>query len=303
MIKNSFKTILFTLSIALMPFLINGQASISEGKSLFKTNCASCHAKNMKSKATGPALGGAVERWTADYPLEDLYEWVRNSQALVAAGHPKAVALFNEWNSVMQAAPHLDDQMIESIFLYVDDVFVNGPGGGNNTTTTGSVTEAKSTPTWFYYALFAILAVLALILARITSNLNYIAAAKEGATGYTRKTLWQTLTSKSVIGFALFIAVLLGGYTTVNNATALGRQEGYAPEQPIAFSHATHAGLNQIDCQYCHDGARRSKHSIIPAANTCMNCHRAITVGTKHGTAEITKIFASIGFDQLTISI
>jgi hypothetical protein len=62
-------------------------------------------------------------------------------------------------------------------------------------------------------------------------------------------------------------------------------------------SHATHAGLQKVDCQYCHDGARRSKHSVIPAVNTCMNCHKAIKKGSKYGTAELTKVFASIGYD------
>ncbi|MBT8234187.1 MAG: c-type cytochrome [Saprospiraceae bacterium] len=296
MIKNSFKSILLTLSIAMLPFLMNGQPSIAEGKTLFKNNCASCHAKNMKSKATGPALGGAVERWTADYPIEDLYSWVRNSQKLVSIGHPRAVQLYNEWNkSVMQPAEFLTDDNIASLFLYIDDVFING--GKKQVVNGESVAEVESeTPAWLYYLLFGFLAILALILARITSNLNFIASEKEGGT-YERKTLWQTLTSKSVVGFVLFALVLFGGYTTVNNAVNLGRQEGYAPKQPIEFSHETHAGLNKIDCQYCHDGARRSKHSVIPAANTCMNCHKAITVGSKHGTAEITKIFASIGFN------
>jgi hypothetical protein len=72
------------------------------------------------------------------------------------------------------------------------------------------------------------------------------------------------LTSKGVITFLIFAAIILGAYTTVNKATELGRQEGYAPDQPIKFSHATHAGVNKIDCQYCHDSARRSKHSSIP---------------------------------------
>jgi hypothetical protein len=87
---------------------------------------------------------------------------------------------------------------------------------------------------------------------------------------------------------------------TVNNAINLGRQQGYQPDQPIKFSHATHAGLHKIDCKYCHDGARRSKHSVIPAANTCMNCHKAIEKGSTYGTAELTKIFASIGYDPST---
>ena len=80
----------------------------------------------------------------------------------------------------------------------------------------------------------------------------------------------------------------------------IGYNKGYQPEQPIKFSHATHAGINQIDCQYCHDGARRSKQSIIPATNTCMNCHKAIKVGSQYGTAELTKIFVSAGYDPST---
>lgn len=86
----------------------------------------------------------------------------------------------------------------------------------------------------------------------------------------------------------------------MNNAISLGRQQNYAPKQPIKFSHQTHAGLHKIDCNYCHDGARRSKHSVIPPASTCMNCHKAIKKGSKYGTAEITKIYASIGFDPTT---
>ena len=120
---------------------------------------------------------------------------------------------------------------------------------------------------------------------------------KEGNTPPKRKTLIEILTSAGVVGFLIFAIIVLGGYYTVNNAIMLGRQQGYQPEQPIKFSHVTHAGIHKIDCQYCHDGARRSKHSVIPAANTCMNCHRAIKNGSTYGTAELTKIYASIGYN------
>jgi hypothetical protein len=123
---------------------------------------------------------------------------------------------------------------------------------------------------------------------------------QEGEALPRRKSLVEILTSKGIIAFVIFALVVLGGYTTVNNAIMLGRQQGYQPEQPIKFSHATHAGLQQIDCQYCHDGARRSKHSVIPALNTCMNCHNAIKVGSNYGTAELTKIYAAVGYDPST---
>ena len=285
------------LTIGLMPLLLSADAVMDAGKKLFKNNCAQCHAKNMKSVATGPALGGAEERWS-EYPQEDLYAWIRNSQAMVAKGHPRAVSVYNEYNkSVMQPFPNLTDENIASLLAYINGVAAGVyPPKVAGVAAVGGPEVKKSTPAWLYYALFAFLGFLALLLARIISNLNVIAAAKEG-TAYSQQTLWQTMTSKSVISFALFALVILGGYTTVNNAISLGRQQGYAPEQPIKFSHETHAGLHQIDCQYCHDGARRSKHAVIPAANTCMNCHRAIKVGSSYGTAEISKIYASIGYN------
>jgi cytochrome c553 len=243
-----------------------------------------------------------MDRWS-DYPIEDLYAWIRNSQALVASGHPRANEVYNQYNKVLMTAfPNLTDQNITDLLAYVNGVadgtygtpvVINDPINGENA-------ESKGLGKWVYAALLGFLALLALILARVIGNLNVIAARKDNPDApIERKSILDILTSKGVIGFVLFGLIILGGYTTVNNAVSLGRQQGYAPEQPIKFSHKTHAGLNKIDCQYCHDGARRSKHSVIPATNTCINCHKAITYGSEHGTAEITKIFASIGFDPI----
>lgn len=55
--------------------------------------------------------------------------------------------------------------------------------------------------------------------------------------------------------------------------------QGYEPEQPIAFSHNLHAGELGMDCQYCHFGARRSRHAGVPPASVCMNCHKVVTAG------------------------
>lgn len=74
------------------------------------------------------------------------------------------------------------------------------------------------------------------------------------------------------LGFALLTAA--PNLATVHLP---GNQVGYEPAQPIAFSHRLHAGELQIQCLYCHDGAERSRHAGIPAASTCMNCHRFVT--------------------------
>ena len=288
---------LLLLSILLISPSLNAQeVDLAEGETLFKNYCASCHNKNMRDNLTGPALGEAENNW-ADYPREELYLWIRNSQLMISEGHPRAVELWNEWKpTVMTSFPALTDAQIENILGYISDVYNRvdvtlTPGVGSPTQ------QEAPDNTWLFVGIFAVLAVLAVVLARIISNLNYMAKVNEGGTPPARKTLVEILTSRGVIGFVLFLLIVLGLFSTVDSAINLGRQQGYEPTQPIKFSHATHAGLHQIDCQYCHDGARRSKHSVIPAANTCMNCHRAIKKGSEYGTAELTKIYASIGYD------
>jgi len=53
---------------------------------------------------------------------------------------------------------------------------------------------------------------------------------------------------------------------------------GYAPVQPVPFSHAIHAGQLAIDCRYCHVGVDKGPASTVPTAQTCMNCHNQIKV-------------------------
>jgi cytochrome c2 len=91
-----------------------------KGKDLFKNNCATCHNRDMKSNLTGPALGGVQERWAA-YPRSDLYQWIRNSQALIDAEHPRAQELWNKWKPViMTPSSSLKDEDIEAILAYVE---------------------------------------------------------------------------------------------------------------------------------------------------------------------------------------
>jgi hypothetical protein len=44
-------------------------------------------------------------------------------------------------------------------------------------------------------------------------------------------------------------------------------------EQPIAFRHDLHAGLNQMSCLYCHYSADRSQDAGIPPVQLCVGCH------------------------------
>lgn len=283
----------FTLVIAATASLHAGPTK-EAGKELFIANCASCHNKNMKDDLTGPALAGTEERWAA-FPRKDLYAWIRNSQALIATGHPRATELWAKWKpTLMNNFAGLTDEQIESLLLYIKEPVAPVAAGP----AVGSPVEEEEGFPWTFVGLASVLVLLAFALMRIVDNLANVSRVKDGLPPVER-TAYQILTTKGAIAFLVFGTILIFGYKAVDNATKMGREQGYKPDQPINFSHKIHAGINKIDCQYCHDTARRSKQSGIPGANTCMNCHAAVKKGTISGTSEITKIFASIGFDPI----
>jgi hypothetical protein len=45
------------------------------------------------------------------------------------------------------------------------------------------------------------------------------------------------------------------------------------PEQPIPFSHRLHAGVKEIQCQFCHPYVSRSINPGIPPVEKCLYCH------------------------------
>ncbi len=89
-------------------------------------------------------------------------------------------------------------------------------------------------------------------------------------------------------GAAIHIQVLS------HEAIALSRTPDYAPDQPIKFSHAIHAGEHGIDCEYCHFTVRESKSAGIPPVSLCLNCHNVIRNGTNSGRFEINKIHDAV---------
>ena len=51
---------------------------------------------------------------------------------------------------------------------------------------------------------------------------------------------------------------------------------GYAPKQPVPYSHQIHVDKLGLDCQYCHTSVFESKQANVPPTQTCMNCHSQI---------------------------
>ena len=107
---------------------------------------------------------------------------------------------------------------------------------------------------------------------------------------------------KKVSGIVALLALGMIGKITYVEARALGRQQGYAPVQPIWFSHKVHVTQNKIDCEYCHVDARTSRHAGVPSLNVCMNCHNQVKEGSISGKKEISKIYEHLGLDPNTLA-
>ena len=92
----------------------------AKGQALYKTSCMACHPSSTKG-GVGPApnLVGVQMRWK-DYPKEDLFNFIRNSQKMIQEEHPRAVKVGKQWAGVMTAYPDLSDEDISSILYFVE---------------------------------------------------------------------------------------------------------------------------------------------------------------------------------------
>ena len=77
----------------------------------------------------------------------------------------------------------------------------------------------------------------------------------------------------AAVGLGLPVVIVLLFWYGGSPATT---DVGYAPHQPVPYSHALHAGQLGIDCRYCHTTVEVAAHAAIPPTQTCMNCHTNI---------------------------
>ena len=79
-----------------------------------------------------------------------------------------------------------------------------------------------------------------------------------------------------VVGGLLYVTVLLTILFSPRTSAI-----GYAPEQPVPYSHALHVGELGLDCRYCHTTVERAAHANLPPTQTCMNCHQQIRAASE----------------------
>ncbi len=292
--KTSITGIFLFLSLSL-----GISASAQDGKTLFQTNCAACHAVHKKS--TGPALTGVEDRWP---DKAKLHAWIKNNASVLKSGDKYANDLYLEYNkTAMNLFPNITDKEIDAILGYIKSV----PAPGAGAPATGvAAPAADGDNTLLFGILTLILAVVALILLQVNANLKKLSDERAGFEPIEPVPFWK---NKSYIAMVTVVLFVVGGYLTSVGAMGLGRSKDYQPVQPIYYSHKVHAGVNQINCQYCHIGVYQGKQATIPSVNICMNCHMAINEykGEKifneegvevNGTAEIKKLYKYAGFEE-----
>lgn len=266
-----------------------------DGKALFNANCASCH--KMDKDLTGPALLGVSARWDN----KDLLKlWIKNWPAAVATGNPYAVKI-KDWSAAaMNQFPNLSDPEVEAIVKYIDDWKPPVVDGGSKVVTPAN----EGDNSLLFGVITLIMAIIALILLQVNGNLRKLADERDGIASPEPVAFWK---NKLYIGMATVVLFILAGFYLSKAAVGLGRSKDYQPEQPIYYSHKVHAGVNQINCLYCHGGAQEGKHANIPSVNVCMNCHMGINEykgeplyaadGSEiNGTNEIKKLYEYAAF-------
>ncbi|MFM8710213.1 MAG: c-type cytochrome [Sphingomonadales bacterium] len=293
-----FSTLLLSLFILSVSF--SSAQDAAAGKAVFMSKCASCH--NVLKKATGPALAGLEERhkW-ADH--KELLAWINNPAAYMAKD-PYTQGLKAEYGSMMTGFPDVTLQDVDNMVAYINEAAKPAPvpAAGAGDTAQGSDNQNSV----LFGVISLLLGVIALILMQVNSNLKKLSDQAEGVTLPEGIPFWRNKTNIAILSIVFFV---FGGYMVAKGAIGLGRQKEYQPVQPIYYSHKVHAGINQINCLYCHGSAEQSKHAAIPSVNTCMNCHKAIQAYEKgpklfdeegneiDGTAEIQKLYEFAGFD------
>ncbi len=269
---------------------------VERGKKIFKKDCAACH--KLVGKLIGPELYKIGDLRDAEW----LKLWIKDNNALIASGDKLAKKVADDNPALMTPFYHLSDQDLEDLLTY----FAVGDVKKEVVTTAATESDAIFNKPGFgvWPALgLTILAFLLLTLIVVATTNKKVVEDEE-----TTESMLKSLIFNPFFRFlSIIFFLLLGTWLFFGWLMQIDVNEGYEPIQPIAFSHAVHAGDNKIDCQYCHSSAKNSKTSGIPSANVCMNCHKSVSeyTGELFGDyskedldKEIQKLYDAVGWDK-----
>lgn len=302
--KNKGLYALVLTLLMFVPLLSNAQ----DGEALFKTKCATCHQPHKDM--TGPALYHVRDLWKdAGEPEEAIIQWVHNWKIAVEK-YPYAREV-EKWSpAAMTTFPKLSEDEVVAIFDYVDSTPMPGaaqsagdsPAAVADETGGGSSSDKGLNPMWYVFGVIFLIIIFALggIKRKLQENVDDKEGSKIENKSKTerdkfgsKKWAWK---NKKYLG--IFILIVTVGLITwgLMGLYTIGVVSGYHPSQPIDFPHNVHAGINGIDCKYCHNSADKSRTAGLPTTNVCMNCHKMVHGETPEQKAKINKIYKSAGF-------
>lgn len=113
-IMNTLKAIMVTALIAL-----TSQVYAQNGEQLFKSKCSTCH--SLKQKSTGPMLQGVKQKWVDAGEGDMLYEWVRNSQDLIASEKSSMANAIKNFSASKMPPQQVTNEDVDAILSYVDN--------------------------------------------------------------------------------------------------------------------------------------------------------------------------------------
>ncbi len=276
-----------------------------EGKKLYEANnCGSCHA--LDKKVVGPALRGVNNRRSEEW----LIKWIRNNEAFRKSGDADANKLYEEYGkAAMNVFENLTPDQVRHILEYIKTAPAPVKAKGPTENVDGASKNDDGSNLYILLTLIGIFIVVLFILSKVRNTLRRLAAERSGEIldskgGAIRGLLPEKLSNMNptVLTVFIFFIVLIVGSTWGYKfgITEVGVQKGYAPKQPIAYSHKLHAGELKIDCKYCHIGVEVSKSATIPSLNICMNCHKGVQkASTAEGdgiSPEIAKIYKALDY-------
>ena len=281
------KIYLFLTFSFLFSNIIFGQI---DGEELYKTNCTACHLMTDK-RLVGPGLKGVTDKYSKEW----LKKWIINSQEFIASGDEKAIAIYEEYNKQIMPAFYFSDEEFDALFAYLEAPPVEDVVETYVASTEQVSTSNKYLPIILLISILTLAYVLLILKNKLKLSLGEETESIPQTFYHQYKLFISNKTNLVFTGIVAFVVISNFAYSTM---MGIGVYTQYQPEQPIAFSHELHSGINGVDCNYCHSSARHSKHSGIPSANVCMNCHTYINEGTdEEGTQEIAKIYEAVGFD------
>jgi cytochrome c551/c552 len=255
--KSQLKNLFFYTLLQFMLLLIVQSVSFSapDGGAIFEQKCLQCH--TIGDRLVGADLKNVLERRSRDW----IKKWVKSPQQMIDNKDEQALELIKQYNDIMPPQ-NLSDGEIDAVLDFIEEkskthelITTATPRGNKKVEEVGR----PNTESGLSFGSIAAGGLLFFIVVALIGFFWYKQMIPHIFAG--------GVTALLVLSFVIFVGFQLH---------SLGINQGYMPEQPIAFSHKIHAGDNKVPCLYCHFGAEKSRHAGIPPVNVCLNCHSQV---------------------------